>query len=306
MEPHRNVELKAHDPDPVRTLERAIAAGAEERALLRQRDTYFSVPRGRLKLREEEPGGATLIAYERPDDASERVSDYRLVPIADPDEMRAALTAANGVSAVVVKRRRLLMWQTVRIHLDEVRGLGSFVELEAVAEPASDLHRERTQVAELRLLLDIRDESLREGSYADALGARAGEPDPELLAMARAAAGRAYAPYSNFPVGAAVRTADGRRFAGANVENAAYPQGQCAEASAIGALVAGGGGAIAEVVVAAPSTELVTPCGGCRQRLREFTSDDAPIHLADLERVRRTTTLAELLPLSFGPEHLAA
>ena len=306
MEPRRNVELKAHDADPARTLERALAAGAEERALLRQRDTYFAVAHGRLKLREEEPGGATLIAYQRPDEASERVSDYRLVPIADPDEMRAALTAANGVSAVVVKRRRLLMWQTVRIHLDEVRGLGSFVELEAVAEPASDLHRERTQVAELRLLLDIRDESLREGSYADALGARAGEPDPELLAMAREAAGRAYAPYSRFPVGAAVRTADGRRYAGANVENAAYPQGQCAEASAIGALVAGGGGAIAEVVVAAPSSELVTPCGGCRQRLREFAADDAPIHLADLERVRRTTTLAELLPLSFGPEHLAA
>ena len=306
MEPRRNVELKAHDPDPVRTLERALAAGAEERALLRQRDTYFAVPHGRLKLREEEPGGATLIAYERPDDASERVSNYRLVAIADSDELRAALTAANGVSAVVVKRRRLLMWQTVRIHLDEVRGLGSFVELEAVAEPGSDLHRERAQVAELRLLLDIRDEALREGSYADALGARAGEPDPELLAMARAAAGRAYAPYSNFPVGAALRTADGRRYAGANVENAAYPQGQCAEASAIGALVAGGGGAIAEVVVAAPSDQLVTPCGGCRQRLREFAADDAPIHLADLERVRRTTTLAELLPLSFGPEHLAA
>jgi len=306
VEPRRNVELKAHDPDPVRTLERALAAGAEEHALLRQRDTYFAVPHGRLKLREEEPGGATLIAYERPDDASERVSNYRLVAIADSDELRAALTAANGVSAVVVKRRRLLMWQTVRIHLDEVRGLGSFVELEAVAEPGSDLHRERAQVAELRLLLDIRDEALREGSYADALGARAGEPDPELLAMARAAAARAYAPYSNFPVGAALRTADGRRYAGANVENAAYPQGQCAEASAIGALVAGGGGAIAEVVVAAPSDQLVTPCGGCRQRLREFAADDAPIHLADLERVRRTTTLAELLPLSFGPEHLAA
>jgi homotetrameric cytidine deaminase len=306
VEPRRNVELKAHDADPARTLERALAAGAEERALLRQRDTYFAVAHGRLKLREEEPGGATLIAYQRPDEASERVSDYRLVPVADAAELRAALTAANGVSAVVVKRRRLLTWQTVRIHLDEVRGLGSFVELEAVAEPGSDLHRERAQVAELRLLLDIRDDALQEGSYADALGARAGEPDPELLAMAREAAGRAYAPYSRFPVGAAVRTADGRRYAGANVENAAYPQGQCAEASAIGALVAGGGGAIAEVVVAAPSSELVTPCGGCRQRLREFAADDAPIHLADLERVRRTTTLAELLPLSFGPEHLAA
>ena len=132
-----------------------------------------------------------------------------------------------------------------------------------------------------------------------------GVPDPELVALARDAVRHAYAPYSNFPVGAALRTTDGRRFAGANVENAAYPQGQCAEASAIGALVAGGGGQIAEVVVAAPSEELCTPCGGCRQRLREFAPLDAPIHLVDDDRVRRTTSLAELLPLSFGPEHLA-
>jgi homotetrameric cytidine deaminase len=312
-EPSRNVELKAHDPDPERTLERALAAGAEDRGLLRQRDTYFAVPHGRLKLREEEPGGATLIAYERPDAASERVSDYRLVPVAEPEPLRAALGAANGVSAVVVKRRRLLIWETVRIHLDEVRGLGSFVELEAVAEPGSDLSRERDQVARLRELLEIGDEALREGSYADALQTKGDSPplgslapDPELLAMAREAAGRAYAPYSGFPVGAAVRTSDGRRYAGANVENAAYPQGQCAEASAIGALVAGGGGTIAEVVVAAPSSELCPPCGGCRQRLREFAPGGTPIHLADLERVRRTTTLDELLPLSFGPDHLAA
>ena len=306
-DPSRNVELKAHDPDPARTLERALAAGAEDRGLLRQRDTYFAVAHGRLKLREEEPGGATLIAYERPDAATERVSSYRLVPVVDADGLRAALSVAIGVTAVVVKRRRVLLWEAVRIHLDEVRGLGSFLELEAVAQPGSDLVRERAQVARLREALDIRDDALREGSYADALlgSERAGEPDAELLALARAAAGRAYAPYSRFPVGAAVRTTDGRRYAGANVENAAYPQGQCAEASAIGALVAGGGGTIAEVVVAAPSRKLVTPCGGCRQRLREFAPDDAPIHLADLERVRRTTSLAELLPLSFGPKHLA-
>jgi homotetrameric cytidine deaminase len=314
VEPARNVELKAHDPDPARTLERALAAGAQDHGLLRQRDTYFGVRHGRLKLREEDPGGATLIAYDRPDAAAERVSAYRLVPVPDPDALRSALTAADGVRAVVVKRRRLLMWETVRIHLDEVRGLGSYLELEAVAEPGSDLTRERAQVAHLREVLDIRDTALREGSYADALGlaaadadpAAAGTPDQELLELARAAARNAYAPYSNFPVGAAVRTTDGRRFAGANVENAAYPQGQCAEASAIGALVAGGGGQIAEVVVAAPSRELCSPCGGCRQRLREFAPDDAPIHLVDLERVRRTTSLAELLPLSFGPEHLAA
>ncbi|HZB75519.1 MAG TPA: cytidine deaminase [Solirubrobacteraceae bacterium] len=309
MEAARNVELKAHDPDPARTLERALAAGARDEGLLRQRDTYFTVAAGRLKLREEDPGGATLIGYQRPDAGGERVSAYRLVAVPDPEAMRAALADANGIDVVVVKRRHLLLWETVRIHLDEVRGLGSFLELEAVAAPGSDLRREREQVAHLREALDIRDEALREGSYADALRGRpaaAGEPDPELLALAREAAGRAYAPYSNFPVGAALRTADGRRFAGANVENAAYPQGQCAEASAIGALVAGGGGEVAEVVVAAPSSELCTPCGGCRQRLREFTPDDAPIHLVDLERVRRTTSLGELLPLSFGPGHLTA
>ena len=304
-EASRNVELKAHDPDPGRTRQRALAAGAEDRGLLRQRDTYFAVPRGRLKLREEEPGGATLIAYERPDAAAERVSDYRLVPVAEPGPLREALAAATGVAVVVDKRRRLLIWETVRIHLDEVEGLGSFLELEAVAQPGSDLTRERAHVAQLREALEIGDDALVEGSYADALRT-GGTVDAELLALARAAARNAYAPYSHFPVGAALRTDDGRRYAGANVENAAYPQGQCAEASAIGALVAGGGGRIVEVVVAAPSRELCSPCGGCRQRLREFASDDAPIHLADYERVRRTTSLGELLPLSFGPEHLAA
>lgn len=310
MDPARNVEIKAHDPDPARTLERALAVGAEDHGLLRQRDTYFTVPHGRLKLREEDPGGATLIAYDRPDDAAAHVSSYRLVPVADAGQLRDALAAANGIDVVVVKRRHLLLWENVRIHLDEVRGLGSFLELEAVAAPESDLTRERVQVARLRDALEIRDEALREGSYADALRgtqAQAGTPpDPELLALAREAVGRAYAPYSEFPVGAAIRTTDGRRYAGANVENAAYPQSQCAEASAIGAMVAGGGGEIAEVVVASPSAELVTPCGGCRQRLREFAPPGAPIHIVDMERVRRTTSLAELLPLSFGPEHLSA
>ena len=102
-----------------------------------------------------------------------------------------------------------------------------------------------------------------------------------------------------------MRTDDGRRYAGANVENAAYPQGQCAEASALGAMVAGGGGRVVEVVVAAPSAERVRalrrlPPAAARVR----AGPDAPIHLADLERVRRTTSLAELLPLSFGPESL--
>jgi homotetrameric cytidine deaminase len=295
--PSRNVELKAVDPDPARTLALALGLGASDEGVLVQRDTYFRVASGRLKLREEEPGGAHLIAYARPDDPAVRVSEYRVLPAAEGT--LAALSDTLGVDVVVEKRRHLLLWETVRIHLDEVEGLGSFIELEAVADPGSDLHRERSQVD--HLIAELAIGPPLEGSYSDLLRAA---PDRELLQMAREAARRAYAPYSNFPVGAAVRTEDGRRYAGANVENAAYPQGQCAEASAIGAMVAGGGGRVVEVVVAAPSDEECAPCGGCRQRLREFAGPDTPIFLADMERVRRTTSLAELLPLSFGPESL--
>ena len=101
-EPSRNVELKAHDPDPARTLERALAAGARDEGLLRQRDTYFHVPAGRLKLREQEPGGATLIAYERPDEAAERVSSYRLVEVPDAGALRDALAAAPDARAAFI------------------------------------------------------------------------------------------------------------------------------------------------------------------------------------------------------------
>jgi homotetrameric cytidine deaminase len=317
--PRRNVELKAVDPDPAATLERALAAGARDQGVLVQRDTYFGAPRGRLKLREEEPGAAHLIAYERADEAAARTSAYRIAPVEEPAALRDALSASLGVTEVVEKRRRLLLWETVRIHLDDVEGLGRFVELEAVAGGDSDLAREHEQVRMLVDALGIDGESIQTGSYADALAGRGvaaaggdtpgaaapgGAADPELLALARGAAAHAYAPYSNFPVGAAVRTTDGRRYAGANVENAAYPQGQCAEASALGAMVAGGGGQLAEVVVVAPSAELCPPCGGCRQRLREFAGPDTPIHLADLARVRHSTTMAALLPLSFGPESL--
>lgn len=129
-------------------------------------------------------------------------------------------------------------------------------------------------------------------------------PADDLFAAAMAARANAYAPYSEYPVGAALRGADGRIYAGANVENAAYPQGQCAEASAIGLMIAAGQRRITEALVVAAGEHIATPCGGCRQRLREFMPLDAPLHLAGPEGVRRTVTLAELLPLSFGPEHL--
>lgn len=126
----------------------------------------------------------------------------------------------------------------------------------------------------------------------------------DLIEAAIAAMANAYAPYSNFTVGAAVRGASGRIYAGGNVENAAYPEGWCAETSAIAALVAAGETRIAEVAVAGPGDRLVTPCGGCRQRLREFAADDVAIHICGPEGPRKTVTLGELLPLSFGPDNL--
>jgi len=126
----------------------------------------------------------------------------------------------------------------------------------------------------------------------------------DLIEAAIAAMAKAYAPYSNFPVGAAVRGASGSIYAGCNVENAAYPQGCCAEASAISAMVMGGETRIVEVAVAGRGDALVTPCGGCRQRLREFAADDLVIHICGPKGLRRTATLGELLPLSFGPDNL--
>lgn len=126
----------------------------------------------------------------------------------------------------------------------------------------------------------------------------------DLIEAAIAAMAKAYAPYSNFPVGAAVRGASGSIYAGCNVENAAYPQGCCAEASAISAMVMGGETRIVEVAVAGRGDALVTPCGGCRQRLREFAAPDTPVYLCGPEGLRRTMTLDELLPASFGPDNL--
>jgi len=127
----------------------------------------------------------------------------------------------------------------------------------------------------------------------------------ELFAAAKAAQANAYAPYSRFHVGAALRTPDGAVFSGCNVENAAYPQGACAEAGAISAMALAGARQIAEILVVGDGEALCTPCGGCRQRIREFAGPSAAIHVAGPEGVRATFTLAELLPESFGPEHLA-
>jgi len=125
-----------------------------------------------------------------------------------------------------------------------------------------------------------------------------------LFAAAKAAQAQAYAPYSRFHVGAAILGPSGAIYAGCNVENAAYPQGACAEAGAIAAMALAGERRIAEMLVIGDGDGLCTPCGGCRQRIREFAQPQTRVHIAGPEGVRLTLTLAELLPHSFGPENL--
>jgi homotetrameric cytidine deaminase len=297
--PRRNIELKASDPDPERSLAVVLGLGARDRGLLRQRDTYFRVASGRLKLREEEPGGAMLIQYDRVDADEARESRYRLIEVDDPKTLCAALEASLGTLAVVEKERHLLLWQNVRIHLDRVRDLGDFVELEGVAGPDSDLADELERVTRLTEALEIAPERILRNSYSDqVLGSSA------LVDAARAVMERAHAPYSRYRVGAALRAEDGSIHVGANVENAAYPQGQCAEASAIGALIAAGRSRVTEVAVISDGEDYCVPCGGCRQRLREFIVPGAEIHVCRSSGARQTTTLEALLPRSFGPEFL--
>lgn len=299
MHPLRNVELKARDHDPERTLAAALGHGAVDQGVLTQVDTYFAAREGRLKLREED-GTATLIAYARADEAVARTSAYHLVAVPDPAALKAALDSVLGTVVVVEKLRRLLLWQDVRVHLDTVAGLGTWLELEAVARADSDLADEHRKVAELRAVLEMVDADVVATGYAAMLLER-GAATPRLVDLARGAMGRAYAPYSRFQVGAALRDEVGALHAGANVESSSYPEGTCAEAAAIGALVAAGGRQIREAVVMADA-ELIVPCGGCRQRLSELAAPGTQIHLAGPEGVRRTITLGELLPLAFDLE----
>lgn len=139
-------------------------------------------------------------------------------------------------------------------------------------------------------------------------GGRGHQPDvprqDDLIATACRVREHAHAPYSNHPVGAAILDERGQIHAGCNVENAAYPQGSCAEAGAISAMIAIGGRRIVAIAVAGPGDHLCTPCGGCRQRIREFAAPDTPILIAGRDGLLASFTLAELLPESFGPDNL--
>lgn len=130
------------------------------------------------------------------------------------------------------------------------------------------------------------------------------EPDGELLAAATAAHTMAYCPYSQYRVGAAIRTESGSIAAGCNVENAAFPLGSCAEAGAVAAMVLAGDRVIVEVVVVTDGETPGTPCGGCRQRIREFAGPEVWVHSVSSTGASMSTTVADLLPHSFGPEYL--
>ncbi|WP_136657781.1 cytidine deaminase [Nitratireductor sp. XY-223] len=126
----------------------------------------------------------------------------------------------------------------------------------------------------------------------------------DLFVAARDAMSRCHAPYSEFPVGAALRADDGNIYTGANVEVASYPEGWCAETTAIGHMIMAGGLEITEVAVIAEKMDACTPCGGCRQRLAEFAGPDTKIHLCDANGIVKTVTLGELLPYAFDADAL--
>ena len=128
----------------------------------------------------------------------------------------------------------------------------------------------------------------------------------QTLAMAQAARAQAYAPYSGHAVGAVLTTAAGNHFAGCNVENSAYPEGTCAEAGAISAMIHAGEREISAVLVMGPAGPACTPCGGCRQKLAEFADPETPVRVCDPDALLMETTLGELLPFAFGPDNVAA
>ena len=168
--PSRNIELKARCADLPTARAAALQLGAAPSDLMRQTDTYFRVPTGRLKLREIARDGSTaaeLIAYARPDSALARASEYRVVPVTDAPALLAALAETVGVRGVVRKAREVLLWRNVRIHLDEVEGAGPFVEFEAVVGPGFDDAASRDNLVQAAAALGVEPSDAVEGSYID-------------------------------------------------------------------------------------------------------------------------------------------
>ena len=164
----RNWELKCRCGDLEAVRGRALALGARDVGVLEQTDTFFPAPEGRLKLREFGEGAGELIAYRRADGTEARGSDYLLCQVSEPERLREALAFALGTRVVVRKRRRLLLWRHTRIHLDDVEGLGSFVELETVMSGQTDAAA-RAELEEAAAALGLDACEPVSGAYVDLL-----------------------------------------------------------------------------------------------------------------------------------------
>jgi predicted adenylyl cyclase CyaB len=169
--PRRNIELKSTCPDLEGARKAALRLGARDAGLLEQTDTYFHCTAGRLKLRETAGRRAELIAYARPDHGEARDSEYHLAAVDEPAPLKRALASALGVRVVVTKRRQLLLWHNVRIHLDDVETLGTFVEFEAVMGPDEDNATSHARVKTLTEALGLDLAHRVSSSYGDLLEA---------------------------------------------------------------------------------------------------------------------------------------
>jgi adenylate cyclase class IV len=166
----RNLELKIRCTNLSRAQEAVRRLGAQPGGVEVQTDTFFRVPHGRLKLRQIDSQPAVLISYYRPDQQGVRCSAYRLVPVPDPAALEAALSSALGARGRVCKRRAIYFWHNVRIHLDEVTGLGTFIEFEAVLSDMQDEAASQARLAELCRVLAVEPADSLATSYADLMG----------------------------------------------------------------------------------------------------------------------------------------
>ena len=172
--PRRNIELKSKCADLARARDAALRLGAREAGVLEQIDTYFHCTTGRLKLRETVGRPAELIAYARADRPDVRESAYHLVPVEEPGPLKRGLAVALGVRVVVIKRRVLLLWHNVRIHLDDVRELGSFIEFEAVMGEGENEATAYERLATLAATMDLKPEDRIATSYSNLIEAARG------------------------------------------------------------------------------------------------------------------------------------
>ena len=168
--PSRNIELKARCGNLTAARLAVQSLAPLDTGVQHQIDTYFHVPHGRLKLREIVGVRAELIWYDRSNQAASRNSEYRLTPISHPDELKASLAAALGLRGQVEKHRQVLLWRNVRIHLDQVQSLGTFVEFEAVMSPGEDEVTAHARLKQLCEMMKLSPTDYQDCSYADLLG----------------------------------------------------------------------------------------------------------------------------------------